>query len=82
MNIEPPWKLALWIPITNGTTEERYRPVTAEGKCVRLDLDINWPASRSWIFHIWLTPGNPYMIFDPNNVLHSGQGSAYQILWS
>ena len=30
-------------------------------------------------FDPWLTPGDPYMTFDPSNALHSGQGSSHQI---
>ena len=46
MEIVPLWKFALWILIACGTKEERYRPVTADGRRMRSDLEINWPARR------------------------------------
>ena len=27
-----------------------------------------------WVFDLWLTLADPYMTFDPSNVLHFGQG--------
>ena len=47
MEIVPLWKLALWILIACGTKEERYRPVTADSRRIRPDLEIihsieNW----------------------------------------